>query len=62
MASVYYGVNLGQHDADVAIGTSTNSTDVELRVDTSKITTREQVNELVATLHAQVLKQAFPYA
>lgn len=62
MAQVYYGVNLGQHDDAVAIATSTNSTDVELRVDTSKIASREQLNELVDTLVQQVGKQNFPFA
>ena len=41
MASNYYGLNKGQHQQDVATGTSTQSTDVELRVDTSKITSKE---------------------
>lgn len=42
MASIYLGVNRGQNDnpETVAEGSSTNSTDIELRIDTGKGTTR----------------------
>ena len=62
MATVYYGVNLGQHTQDVVVATSTNSTDVELAINTANVKTREQADELVRYITGAVKQQVFPYA
>lgn len=36
MASEYYGLNRGQHSEDVTQGSSTGSTDIEVRIDLTK--------------------------
>lgn len=50
MADVFYGVNRGATspapDA-ISYGTSTQSTDIELRIDTGKGTTRKDVENAV---------------
>lgn len=45
MASWYFGVNRGlvQNPQQVTVGTSSGSTDIELRVDTGKSSTKEDV-------------------
>lgn len=46
MASVYYGVNRGATSPEpdaISYGMSTTSTDIELRIDTGKGTTRKDV-------------------
>ena len=62
MAQVYYGINLGKNQDTAVVGTSTNSTDLELRVDTSKIVNREDAYQLIENLWNFVLSQNFPYA
>lgn len=45
MANWFYGLNRGQNQIpqNVVVGTATGSTDVELRVDTGKNSTKEDV-------------------
>lgn len=62
MAQVYYGINLGKNQDAAVVNTSTNSTDLELRVDTSKIVNREDALQLVENLWNFLLGQNFPYA
>ena len=52
MASVFYGLNRGSSNqtALVVEGTSTGSTDVELRIDTGKSTTILDVVQIVDTI------------
>lgn len=60
MASNYYGINLNGSIESAVVGTSTNSTDIELRVDTSKITNKEQIFEAIENLEGALLRFAFP--
>lgn len=62
MAQVYYGINLGKNQDSAVVNTSTNSTDLELRIDTSKIVNREDAYQLIENLWNFVLGQNFPYA
>lgn len=62
MASVYYGLNRGQPIESVKIGTATNSTDVEVRVDTTKVTSRADLLLALYNIEAQILKQDYPAA
>lgn len=52
MASEYYGLNRGASDNEALVtkGTSTGSTDVELRVDLTKSLTKLEVIEITKTL------------
>lgn len=53
MASEFYGLNRGVLDGQdqlVTVGTSTGSTDVELRVDTGKGTTRKDIRILLMAI------------
>ncbi len=43
MASRYYGLNRGQTEFQVTEGASTGSTDIELRVDTGKSLTKNDI-------------------
>ena len=60
MASNYYGVNLDQPLEKVVVATSTNSTDIELRVDLTKIATKQQILEAVESIENALLRFAFP--
>lgn len=62
MAKVYYGLNKGQPIESVAIGTASNGTDVEVSVDTTKATGREDLLLALANIEAQILKQNYPFA
>ncbi len=60
MASQYYGLNRGQTEFSTVSGTSTNSTDVELRYDTGVSLTKEEVILLTEQILNQILKDNFP--
>lgn len=62
MASHYYGMNVGDHATDLVLGTSTGSTDVEIRVDDTNVTTRQQLVEAIDQLRIQIQQQSFPLA
>lgn len=62
MAQNYFGVNVGEHKQDVAVGTSTNSTDVEVRVDLAKATTREQALLAVDAIVSAMFEKGYPAA
>jgi hypothetical protein len=53
MASTFIGLNRGQQGSlvsDFTVGTSTGSTDVEVRVDTGKSLTREEVKLILEAI------------
>lgn len=56
MAHAFYGVNLGQTEEQVVEGASTNSTDIELNVDLSKITKKSDVLLLAEKILRRVVK------
>ena len=60
MASNFYGVNLDQPLEKVVVATSTNSSDIELRVDLTKVATKQQVFEAVESIQNALLRFAFP--
>jgi hypothetical protein len=43
MANYYYGINKGQQLSQAVVNTSTNSTDVELFVNGTNITSKEDI-------------------
>lgn len=62
MAQVYYGVNRGKNFESAAVGTSTNSTDVEIRVNTSTVLAREELYEAIRQLENFILQNVYPFA
>lgn len=60
MANQYYGLNRGQNEFDITQGTSTQSTDVELRFDLSKSLTKSEVLMALEKIENQILKDDFP--
>lgn len=58
MADVFYGVNRGQADGsphNVLVDTSTSATDIELRIDTGKGLTRNEVELLLGAIRRKLL-------
>lgn len=47
MANLYLGLNRGQTAKDVVSGSSTNSTDIELRIDDSKSLKKSEIIQKV---------------
>lgn len=58
MASRFYGLNRGQTEFSVTEGASTGSTDVEVRVDTGKSLTKEEILQKLEQLRNVILKNA----
>lgn len=57
MASLYIGLNRGQQglqSSDFTIGSSTGSTDFEVRIDNSKSLTRKDVTLMLEAVHRVV--------
>lgn len=56
MASEFYGFNRGQTEFNVTEGSSTGSTDIELRVDLTKSLTKEEVCSFLQMLENVIMK------
>lgn len=56
MASEYYGLNRGQTEFQIVNGTSTNSTDIEVRVDLTKGFKKSEVLVKLEELADHILK------
>lgn len=56
----YIGVNVGQVLKDVVGAASTNSTDFELRINTTNVTVRNEVIVLLDVFTNHVLRNGFP--
>lgn len=56
MASEFYGFNRGQTEFSVTEGSSTGSTDVELRVDLTKNLTKEEICSILQMLENVIMK------
>ena len=56
MASRFIGINRGQSEFSVVEAASTNSTDVELRVDTGKNLTKNEVRMAMIMIENYLLK------
>lgn len=62
MANRYYGLNRGQTNNDVTEGSSTGSTDVELRVDLSKSFTKSDILMKLVEFAMWIVKGNWPPA
>lgn len=63
MANWYLGINRGKLQnvgANVTVGTSTGSTDVELRIDTTKSSTKEDVILAMRAIENYILSNGIP--
>lgn len=56
MASEYYGLNRGQTEFSIVNGTSTNSTDIEVRVDLTKSWKKAEVLQKLEEIKNHILK------
>jgi hypothetical protein len=62
MAKVYYGVNLGQHTQDVAIGTVTNGTNIEVAIDETVIADKGDALLQLEYLKDAIINNVYPFA
>jgi hypothetical protein len=60
MASQFIGLNRGQTLKDVVTGTSTQSTDFELRIDTGKSSTKLDTQLAMDILHQYIISNGLP--
>jgi hypothetical protein len=60
MASAYYGLDAGKNADSAEVGSSTNSTDIEIRADMTKVLSREALLVGIDNLKAFILEQSFP--
>lgn len=59
---VFYGLNKGQAAEQTQIGTETASTDVEIRVNATKVASRSDLLVALSNLQMQIVKQNYPAA
>lgn len=59
-ANLFIGVNRGQNLNQVVSNTSTNSTDIEVAIDTSKLANREDALLLLEQIEAKLTQLAYP--
>ena len=62
MADRYFGLNRGQTEFQAVQDSSTNATDVEVRVDLSKSLTKQEVLEKLEEIQNMILKNIWPPA
>ena len=62
MASTYYGINRGEPVEKVETAAATNGSDVEIRVDTSKVVSRIDLLVALGNLQQSILEQNYPAA
>lgn len=59
MASNYYGINAGKNADSAVVANATSATDVEIRYDTTNVTSREQLLLAIDNLKNFILQQPF---
>lgn len=62
MAQVYYGVNRGKNFESATVNTSTQSNDVEIRVNTANVLSREELLEALSQLENLIVQNNYPFA
>jgi hypothetical protein len=60
MTVAYYALNYGQNQDSAVVASSTNSKDLEIAVDLSKVPNREAALVLVENLENFILTQPWP--
>lgn len=56
----YYGVNAGDSEFAAAVSSSTTSKDVEIVVNATNVTSKEQLHLAIEALHNFILKNGYP--
>lgn len=62
MAQVFYGVNRGKNFETATVNTSTQGNDVEIRVNTGNVLTREELFEALSQLDNFIVQNVYPFA
>lgn len=62
MAQVYYGIGRGKNFESATVATSTQSSNVEIRVDTGVVLTREEFLEALRQLENSIIQNVYPFA
>lgn len=62
MAHRFWGVNLGQHQADVVEGAATNATNVEVNLDLAIGMSREEVLRALELIKTKIVMDVWPPA
>lgn len=62
MAQVYYGVNRGKNFETATVNTSTQAGDVEIRVNTGNVLSREELLEALSQLENFIVQNVYPVA
>lgn len=62
MANYYYGINKGKGKDTAVVGTSTNTTDIEIFVNGTNVTDKQSVLAAIENLEAFITEQGFPPA
>lgn len=60
MANAFYGVNVGQGTYDVSVASSTQTKDIEINVNLSNVTKREDLLKAVEQLEDAIVRANFP--
>lgn len=59
MATYYYGINAGKGIDTAVVGTSTNSTDIEITFDDTKVADKQTLLNAIENLEAFITNQLF---
>lgn len=62
MAQVFYGINRGKNFESATVATSTQSGNIEIRVDTGVVLTREEFLEGLRQLENTIIQNVYPFA
>lgn len=62
MATVYYGLDLGKTTQDVAIGTATNGTDIEVVIDETAIDSKAAALRQLDYIKDAIINNDYPFA
>jgi hypothetical protein len=59
VANYFYGINKGQNEYQAVVGTSTNSVDIELNVNGTNVTTKQDIVNALKKLKNYILRLPF---
>lgn len=60
MAHAFYGLDAGQKIQDVVVASATNSTDVEVNVDLTNVTSKQQLLLALDNIKSAIVNDNFP--
>lgn len=60
MANNFYGINLGQNEYQAVVNTVTNSTDVEINVNNTNVTSKEDLLLSIEKLRNFIIRNTWP--